>query len=75
DGDGSYADHWLMSDLSSYDYDANQMQWLENPAETRPETTDPQYFWSNLKGAMFHMPNALNGVHEADGAMHYRISV
>ena len=75
DGDGSYADHWLMSNLSSYDYDANQMQWLENPAETRPETSDPQYFWSNLEGAKFHLPVYLTLQATGEANMHYRISV
>jgi len=75
DGGASYADHSLMSSRSSYDYDANQMQWLENPAETRPETSDPQYFWSNLEGAKFHLPVYLALQATGDANMHYRISV
>ncbi len=74
DYDGS--SHPLIDDRPNfYGYFANPQVWLEPMADSRPETSDPQYFWSNLQGAMFHMPNALNGVHEADGAMHYRISV
>ncbi len=68
--------HELIDDRSDfYGYFANPQVWLEPMAETRPETSDPQYFWSNLEGAKFHMPNALNSVIEGEAVMHYKISV
>jgi len=73
-GDGGT--YWIHGSFPSYyDFNVTQWQWLEPPAESRPETSDPQYFSGrNLYIARYHLPFYMS-YSQTQANMHYRISV